>query len=234
MKVLLTPSFEWVDAEFQPKSNKIVNKEGMCIYETSIAAIEDDTRSKYVKCKSCGEVLSNNKRAIDAHMKRSDSSDYCLECPYMRVTNEVTHAKKFTINPDGTYTKATKTKCDLVCGVGYRNIKIDSESARTGCLYGKCKAQGTEHFEDTFSKYPGVFDVVATIDGLDPKHWKFEGMYPDRYIYKAIKRFELYAVANTKGIIIRFDHYWRKCKYSFVYSKKYGKVFWQSGERKNS
>ena len=232
MKILLRSDYKWHEATFdtQEKLFKIdrnVHYGGLD--EAYIVSVKDDTRNEFVICKGCGEAIQNNKEAIKAHLELGKSSHACFSCKKMKENGAtIIGENKYTLNEDGSYTVEEKRKSILRCSNRsyYSGPSIDSEDARKSCRYASCASAGVQKYEDTFTKYPGLFDELATIDALNKKKWKFETKGSDYILFKATGYMRLFARANKYGIIDKFTYSYRSHDYDFVYSKKYNKIFW--------
>ncbi len=232
MKILDRQNCEWVEAHWDAHYNTITTQDGLRIPESQIFAIEDDERDKYVVCASCGEMIPNTKAAIKKHQELMSKSDKCFNCKYLRETNVKTDKKSYTRNEDGTYNYVAKVTSKLLCNVTYSYNDINSENANKNCRYRQCAEKGVKKIESFFAQYPDAFDCLATVDALDSKIWEFNYI-PNHNVcmYKAKKKFTLYAKVNSKGIIREFDCVYRGYSNYCVYSKKYDKLFWLDGNR---
>ena len=144
--------------------------------------------------------------------------------------NETNLKESLVKNEDGTYTRTKKSVCSLTCGYTYRNPLIDDDKARAGCRYRNCGANTVEPAENFFTKYPGVFDDMATVDALDMGKWKIEGKgRQDNVNFSLKSRYNIVAKTNSLGIIDRFECSYRSNYYDIVYSKKYDKIFMLEG-----
>lgn len=232
MKILLRSDYKWHEATFD-KQEKLFKIDQSIRYggidEAYIVSVKDDTRNDFVICKGCGEVVPNTKAEIKNHLELGTSSKACFHCKKMKEQKQVVVGeRKYTLNEDGTYTISEKRNSILCCSNRnyYAGPYIDSEDARRNCMYSRCASAGVEGYVDTFTKYPGLFDEIITIDALNKKKWKFESKYSDSILFKATGSLRLYARANNYGIIDRFTYSFRSYDYDFVYSKKYNKIFW--------
>lgn len=232
MKILLRSDYKWYDATFDMQDKLFKIGQGYSgIDEAHIVAIKDDTRNDYVVCKGCGEAIPNTKAEIKKHLELSKNSKACFHCKKMKENgSSLVGERKYTLNDDGTYTVSEKRKINLRCSNRsyYSGPDINSEEARHSCKYSACASSGVNSYEDTFTKYPGLFDELITVDALNKKKWKFESKYSDHILFKATGSLRLYARINNYGIIDRFTYSYRNYDYDFVYSKKYKKIFWLS------
>ena len=234
MKILLRSDYKWHDATFDNQDKLFNIDQNVCYHgidETSIVSVKDDNRSDFVICSGCGEVVKNTKAAIKKHLELGKSSQTCFNCKKMRETSTTLIGdRKYVLNEDGTYTVHEKRNSTLCCTNNsyYSGPSIDSEQARQRCKYSHCSADSMKSYEDTFTKYPGLFDEVITIDALNKKKWKFEAKYHDSILFKATGSLRLYACINNYGIVDKFTYSYRNNDYDCVYSKKYNKLFWFS------
>lgn len=225
---ILTRDFQWVDATFNWQVGRIVKSDGNAINESHIIAIDDDTRNKYVICSNCGKVIRNTPKAIQAHKALAETSDKCFDCPHMRERNNVVLKNSYTPQADGTYILSTKQQCNLVCTRGFRTpyYDINSETSQENCIYKRCATSSMTNIEDTFTRYPGAFEDMATVDAIDTSKWTLNDTSGNFYSFKASSRFNLTAYVHNTGIISHFEYVSRYTSYKFRYSKKYNQLFW--------
>lgn len=232
MKILLRSDYKWYEATFNKQNKKFEIDQNVYrggLDETQIVSIKDDTRNDFAICNGCGEVIPNTKAAIKKHLELGTSSQACFHCKKMKECSAtVIGERKYTLNEDGTYTITEKRNATLCCtnNSWYDGPSIDSERARDRCKYASCASKGVQTWSDIFTKYPGLFDELFTVDALNKKKWKFETKYSNYVEFKATGSLRLYARINNYGIIDRFVYSYRNYNYEFVYSKKYNKIFW--------
>ena len=230
MKVLLRSDYAWHEAKWNTVTNSFnIDGGADSINEAQIISVKDDNRNKYVKCQGCGETILNTPSAIKKHYELSKTSKTCLSCGSCRRKNTKTMDEKFAINDDGTYNITTKTNAKLYCNYDYWGYPdIDSEDARKKCKYARCEAEGMETYKDIFSKYPGIFDDILTIDILLKKKWIL--IYRDSAGYSTLKipiNFNLYAVVTPQGFVDFFYYQYRNSQFQLIYSPKYAKIIWK-------
>jgi hypothetical protein len=229
MKVLLRSDYAWHEAKWNTVTN-CFNVDGNIesINSINIVSIKDDDRNKYVKCKNCGETVLNTPSAIKKHYELSKSSAACLTCKSCRRRDTTTVSEKLTENDDGSYSITTKTNARLECRHSYWNYHdINSQEARKICKYHDCEASGMDTYKDIFSKYPGIFDDILTIDVLIKKKWELISRENDGYCtFKIPISFNLYAVTTPHGFIDYFYYKYRNSHFQFRYSPKYTKAIW--------
>jgi hypothetical protein len=231
MEVLLRENYKWIEAKFDIKTGSITKKDGTRIAPVDIVSIKDDDRDKYVICKNCGEIIRNTPTNLEKHYNKAANSDACMTCGALRVLHEKELSKKYELNEDGTYKEIIKSECRLKCANrSYSSSPdINSEDARSRCKYAKCRAQGVKPITDVFTEHPEVFDRIATVDTLDDDVWTLEKRQADgTFLYRAKKRFRLYAVVNSMGIVDHFRYDYNRDSYEFAYSAKHNKVFWMN------
>ena len=227
--------FVYVPVKFQNKN--FVTNSGEKIAETNIIDISRDNRGQYVMCSHCGALVKNTPEAIEAHRKEQENKRDCFKCGHMKTGYTSSLTRKRTFKPDpnspGNYiikeTWSTNCYCDYI----WCSPDINSEEAKTHCKYCKCRGAEMESFTDTFLKYPGLFNVLPTVDMLLQKRWKFEMISSDYILYHHPRMTTLKAYVNSKGIVAQFGitvtggGFFR-----LVYSKKYDKLFWLGGNNK--
>lgn len=223
---ILTSELRWVDATFDTQRGQIVDLNGNRIRERKIISIENDVRGKYVQCRHCHTYILNTPKSLQEHRALSSSKEACFKCSQMVEHDRSVIKQSYVQQEDGSYVSSTKATCGLVCTYSYRAHDIDSDSARTHCRYAGCSSATVQPFEDVFTKYPGVFDELATADALDGNVWKYEEKSGDHYIFRAVSRYNIKAYVRKEGIIDLFTYSSRYTRYIFKYSKTYNKLFW--------
>lgn len=223
---ILTRNFQWIDAVFDTSNGAIRDENCNAIRESAIIAIDNDVRSQYVICQNCGSIIRNTAKELEAHKALSDSSAACFECPAMREMGVDLLKRTYTLQEDGTYVSLTKTKCSLACSKGWCSVPIDSDEARERCQYRGCKTATASPIQDIFTKFPGIFDELATADALDPAVWTYVDMGRNYYKFKASSRYNLTVSIHKTGIISHFTYTSRYRQHDFMYSKRYNRFFW--------
>ena len=225
MKVFSRTTYEWHKAKYSAKYDQIIIKDVGAIEDNDfdILAIENDERTKYVKCANCGEILLNEESVLEAHAKRYESLDCCLHCGSLKKNEQSRGEDKVTKNEDGTYTSETPIVYKFTCRCNNKSI---DESKQSVCTYKKCNT--FKQLEDIHLSYPGLFDKLATLDSFDEKHWTYTPSNKTNcFIFKARKRFTLKAIVNNFGIVDYFEYHQDGGIYRVAYSNKYDKLFWK-------
>lgn len=223
-RVLLRSDYRWHNACWDEKENNLIVC-GCPVNQANIISIENDPRIKYVRCKMCGTVFKNTKKAIEEHAQLAKSSKACLTCKSLHFSDETNNKESFVKNQDGTYTRTNKCVCQLTCGYTYGHPQIDSDKARERCRYRNCSSTTIEPVENFFTKYPGAFDDMATVDALDMNKWQIQSKYSETVYFKLKDRYNITVSTNGLGIINCFTCDYRSNSYEIVYSKKYDKMF---------
>lgn len=224
-RVLLRRDYRWHNASWDDKENTLT-VDHRSVSQANIIAIENDPRVKYVRCKMCDAVFKNTKKAIEEHAQLAKSSKACLTCRSLRFGNETSLKESLIKNADGTYTRTKKSVCQLTCGNTYRAPLIDDDKARAVCKYRKCGVDTVEPAESFFTKYPGVFDEMATVDAIDMSKWQITHRRIDDWVdFKWKGRYDIIIRTTNLGIIDRFVCSYRSYDYEIVYSQKYDKLF---------
>jgi hypothetical protein len=227
MRVLLRHNYQWVNAIYDEKHDVIITTEKTIYKDTDIIAVKNDERSKYVKCDNCGSVIEDSSDAIETHMDRYKSLDFCLGCRHLskhKLNIVEQHMEK---RDDGFYNITPTYKYRCSCYALYNETPIDEAKSDGGqCLYRTCNSF---HKIQTFhSQYPNAFNKIATVDSLADDKWTYRDKTEDYFRYKARKRFTVIALVNKFGIIDRFIYKDGGNNYEFMYSCKYNKLFWLS------
>ena len=225
LRVLLRSDYRWYNADWDGQS-KLFSINGNVIVQTDIISIENDPRGKYVQCTKCGSIIKKTKKAIEAHAQLGMSSKTCLTCKYLKSYNETEVKESFVKNDDGTYIRTRNATCSLGCGNAYRKTLIDSPEARDSCMYRRCGLNTIQPISDFFTKYPGAFDDMATVDALDMNKWEMNYKSLDNSAsFRSKGRYNIYIHTTNLGIIDRFECNYRSNHYTMAYSKKYDKIF---------
>lgn len=225
LRVLLRNDYKWHNACWDGQS-KLLSVGKNRLNTTDIISIENDPRTKYVQCSMCNSIIRNTKKAIADHTQLGSSSKACLQCKYVRFDDTTTLKESIVKNEDGTYTKVNKTVGTLKCGNAWGKPAIDSNDARKCCIYRRCSADTIAPVDDFFSKYPGAFDDMATIDAIDMNKWDVYCKHYNDYIELSWKgRYHISIYTTNLGIIDVMQCYYRNKSYRIVYSKKYDKMF---------
>ena len=203
------------------------------VNQINILAIDEDDRINFVQCNHCGATIKNDPKSIEAHFAEREAKRNCLSCPEMVQTGEEKDATvQYTKNEDGTYhfTKECNTKLGCSYASCYSYVDIDSEEAKKRCMYFQCRAKGVSKINDTFVKYPGIFNKQITIDCLTKN-----GFLNKRYLSNGewvvdlgLRGNTLYAVVNELGIVDSFYITHRYDRFTAYYSEKYDKLFFKS------
>ena len=225
VKILPHLTYKLEEASFDSRNNVFLTKTNT-YYPTDIVAVDGELKSLFVICGCCGTIIPNTQEERDKHTSAASSSESCLKCSSLTTRKNTIDSVKRTKNDDGTYKVEEVSTCTLQCGY-YRNVNIEDPRARTSCKYRGCTADKLYTISNIHIDNPGAFDKFATVDALDAKQWTFERRISGQYYFKARKRFTLRAVVNNIGIIDRFIYSYNSNDYGFVYSHKYGKIFWK-------
>lgn len=199
---------------------------GQEVCQTGIISISRDNRKKFVRCSICGEIIRNTPEAINAHKDRASTSATCFGCPYFRERNSKQLSAKYTLQEDGSYIVNAKKSVELVCGNSWSCPDINSQKAREVCKFRDCARAEMRAIEDAFTKYPGLFDDMITVDRV------LENGFTERIEcasgavhYKLKARNHITAVVNNLNIVDYFIIVYRSHQVNVMYSKKYNKLF---------
>lgn len=235
MKVLLRnymgEQYVWKKAEMK-NDVQFTLEDGGTVNQANIVSISRDNRKKFVKCPACGRIVRNTPEAINEHKLRASTSATCFGCPYMKEIESKQLSTKYTLQEDGRYAANIKKSVRLVCRSSYRYYDINSQEARDCCRFTRCATAEMQNIEDIFTKYPGVFDDIITVDKVLDNGFTDRREYTrDNVVYYKLKaRNNITAVVNKLNIIDYFVIDYRSNRYSVVYSKKYNKFFYSSSD----
>lgn len=234
MKVLLRHNYGrvyvWETATY---NGRYFIVDGERIYENNIVSIMNDNRKNYIVCSSCGKLFPKNGKKFEKHKEESSGINPCLKCEKLQAREIYECDVKYIVEKDGTYTRKTKGKVDLVCHYGaWSSFYIDSTEARSRCKFRQCENAQAYEIEDIFTKYPGLFDDIITIDKvLDNGYAEISYNSESGSTYVLDKELKVSADINSLGIVNKFfvRHY-LGFDYMVYYSKKYDMFFEQGDE----
>lgn len=224
MKALLREhrgkDYVWMDATY---NSGLWSIDGRNYLETDVVSVADDDRSNLVKCSACGEYIPNDPQEIEKHRNRFRDINTCLHCGDLYTRSIGDSNVTYERLEDGNYERTTKTTCGLYCARRHwYHTKIGTDDAYAVCRHAPCFTATMENVSDIFTKYPGVFDDLATVDkilevGYKSKDYDKYGLYGEN---------EIYARVNHSGIVDYFVFIdGGGDAHDLVYSKKYDKVF---------
>jgi hypothetical protein len=238
MKVLLrndgSKYYVWKDATYK-NGHFIVNFPGygdLGCNETEIIAVKDDNRSDSVSCSHCGAIIKNDPVAIEAHFAEQEAKKDCFKCPSLRRDKVKTTKVEFSKDIYDVFEVTETYKADLRCGQAYWNRpQIDTNDAKKVCVHYRCRNSGVQKIEDTFTKYPDLFDKHVTVDVLNEKKCAFDGRMDNFFEYDLKCRNTVKACVNEVGIVDHFIIKVRNHRYIAYYSAKYDKLFFSANGR---
>ena len=235
MKVLLRNyygmEYVWQTATYNGKHFEV---DGERLSESNIVSILNDNRKNYIMCSSCGKLFPKNGKMFEKHRKESSGINPCLKCHKLRAREEGNCDVKYTIGKDGTYTKKTKVKVDLICHYStWNSFYIDSANARETCKFRQCENAQAMEIQDIFTKYPGLFDDIITVDKILDNGYVQRSNVGERCdVYVLSEEPRVSAEVNGLGIVNRFlVRHDLGFNYAVYYSKKYDMFFDGSDER---
>ena len=197
------------------------------ITESNIVSIINDNRKNYVLCSSCGKMFPKNGQKFKKHKAEAKTINPCLNCPKLRARELSPKKRRFIFKKDGTCVERQDGAVELLCYYGmWNSFPIDSNEALETCKFRKCTNAYQVEITDIFTKYPGVFDDIITIDTILDNGYK-RILYSDRHetSYVIDDNYMIVAYVNNLGIVDKFTvetewYYW-----TLWYSKKYSKLF---------
>lgn len=202
------------------------------IYNENILAVKDDTRIGHVQCTNCGKMIKDDPESIEQHFAEEEAKRDCLKCEYLRTDRNI-HNKttEFSNNGNGTYRVVEAYDAELTCGMWYHRPNIDSEDAKTYCMYYQCRRSGVAKIDDMFVRYPDPFVRQITVDVLNAKKYPYEGYHDGFFQYDIKLRGNVSACVNELGIVDHFRFNNRGYVYKLYYSDKYDKLFYAYGRK---
>lgn len=228
MKILIkkynNQHYVWKDAQWEGGQYVVENE--ACFHETEILDVKEDERVGFVQCGHCGELIKDDPESIEAHFAETEAKKDCLTCPSMVIyTDKQNHNRTIVKNENGTYAVSETYDTYLGCRAHYYTENIDSAAAKRNCVYAQCRRKGARQINDTFVKYPHLFDKQITVDVLNANKYPFEKHSNGYYIYDLKMRGTLKACVNVNGIVDHFILYVSGWAYEIHYSHKYNKLF---------
>lgn len=212
-------------------SDGLLECEGQTVNESNVFTIIGDCKANFARCSSCGEIVINTPKAIEAHRTAHNHYEGCYNCKSLRIegVKDDKNKTKYTLNDDNTFSRKVNDKVALKCAYSYWTaIDILSDDRMKRCKYSRCKDANIEEIKTFFNKYPNAFDDMITVDAI--KNFKDIHKYNDYTRLKLKCRGNIFAVANNKGIISSFIIASQNGTFDVYYSKKYNKLFYnQSG-----
>lgn len=222
MMGLLKNRCEWVALKYNKQKARLENVNGFQVYESNYFAIKNDIRNKFVRCRGCGEIIDNTPESIEEHSKKMLN---CLKCKNLIEVAQESLNKEYEKSPDDTYIRSDRSIVKLYCGPSWNKVNISSEKIEHRCVYRACKEKGVESSAGFFAKYPDAFKTLVTVDALDDT-WTFNSKAGSDLVYKFGGKQRLWAMANAKGVLYRFELNYYDATYYFMYSNTYSKIIW--------
>lgn len=199
---------------------------GLEVHQAGIVSISRDNRKKFVRCSICGEIIKNTPEAINAHKDKASTSATCFGCPYFRERNSKQLSAKYTLQEDGSYIVNEKKSVELICGNSWSRPDINSQKAREVCKFRDCARAEMRAIEDVFTKYPGLFDDMITVDRILENGFTERTERPSGAVhYKLKAKNHITAAVNNLNIVDYFIIDYRSHQVKVMYSKKYNKLF---------
>lgn len=228
MKILLRDyngtAYVWKEATRKNDGGFAIH--GHDIKETNIVSVADVERTKYVKCSACGAIIPNRKKDIEAHKSISCDWHNCLTCSLLKERKLESKQKKYSLNEDGTFSKAEKANVTLVCGANYyRDPNIMSPAAKNSCKFAACRNATFAPIKTFFDENPDAFDDIITVDRIIDAGFTKRFNNIDNTLYKLKSKNNIIAVVNKKNVVDSFRIQYRNEMCRAVYSKTLDKLF---------
>lgn len=234
MKILLREygmeRYVWKTAKYN-KGNFLVD--GCVMRKSSIVSIMNDNRKNYIQCSCCGQVFRKGDKRFQRHKENAIKPETCFGCAAL-CTHEMYESKhRIVCNPDGTYSEKIERAVDLRCDSSsfWSSPSINSEEAIRRCKKRQCGSATEVEIEDFFTKYPGAFDDIITIDSILDEGYDV-GILNNGEAYDIVCEddYTLGVYINRIGIVTYFYIWIDGDRYWFQYSKKYDELFTDHGE----
>jgi hypothetical protein len=144
----------------------------------------------------------------------------------MRKLNENTiSASKPQLIDNNRYRCEETYEVDFVCYASYRYYGINTQEARDACVYNRCAGATIVEFSDFFTENPDAFDHIITADRVKEVGFADVVTWRNRTEYRLNIRNNVWAIANSLGIIDHFVINYKRETYDVYYSKKYHKLY---------
>lgn len=230
MKILLRNfggnQYVWKTAKYH-NDHFYVN--GEQVNETSIVSIVNDNRKNYVQCSSCGEVFKKGSAKFHEHRANAIKPETCFNCCHMTIDYMNSLHRTFKRDEDGGYIQKSEDLVILRCANSgsWHDYDIESVEAINNCKKRQCANATEMEIEDFFTRYPGVFDDILTMDVLLDSGCNIPNImgYGDSYDIESCDNYILGAYINRLGIVDMFYAWYNGDKYWMYYSKKYDMLF---------
>lgn len=201
--------------------------DGDVVRLSNIVSVINDNRHNYLQCSSCGEVFKKDRTdKFEKHREMAGTPKPCLKCPYFHRQPTDKRVSKTTINSDGTYVEKVHITGIATCKYfnSWSSYSVMSDFVLHECNKRKCRFAELVEIEDIFTKYPGVFDDIITVDALIDAgyHVKMRhDLEQDVYLME-----DFYASVNEIGVVDKFviNCGWDSDIYLY-YSSKYDMFF---------
>lgn len=231
MKILLRAyngkRYTWETAKYNNGSFYVNGSE---MSKCNIVSILNDNRKNYVQCSSCGQVFRRGDKKFEEHKAKAKSHEPCLGCTRLHIREAKTTNSKLIACPEGGFKETLTRNVVLECtNTGWFSYdSIMSDEAIQGCKKRQCENATEIEISDFFTKHPGAFDDIITIDTLLDNGYDVGYNYTSsEYEYPMVDdEYSLYAVINNIGIVDRFYVSYCGESWEVYYSKKYDKLFY--------
>lgn len=202
--------------------------DNMTVEECNVISVINDNRKNYVKCSCCGKVFPKKGNKFKIHQELASGINPCLNCGNLRTEEIIgSQTTKYFANEDGTYKEKIEREVQLLCKKSpWEKLPLMATETIEGCRRRNCAKGYRQAIEDAFTRFPGIFDDIITVDKL------FDNGYDKlmnhdscgNTVYVIDDELDLYALVNNLGIVDRFyldngDYY------DLYYSRKYDKLF---------
>lgn len=234
MKVLVRTyegkEYVWLDATYDKEHNCFRNEKTK-FFEKNVVSVFEDNRNDFVKCSVCGQAFKKGSEEIKTHTTPITDNSKCFDCPSLRTSNRNNNVRKYELIAGNNYRETATNTVDLMCSRCYPYVGINTETARKKCVHNICANAKMLEFSDFFTENPNAFDRIITADVIEESGYSEKYRSGNYCEYRLHLRNNVWAVANTLGIIDHFIVIYRRENYDVYYSKKYNKLFYASNNR---
>ena len=234
MKILLRNynghPYVWATAKY---NNNRFHVNGDQQSESNIVSIINDNRKKYVQCSSCGQVFRRGDPKFYTHKANAIKPETCFGCKHLIPDENHTLSRKYKVNPDGSFSEILEISVELKCAESgfWTYYDINSRTAINSCPKRQCANATEMEIDDFFTKHPGVFDDIITIDRLLDEGYEvgLQEVYDSKYDIEYEDEYTIGVVINCIGIVDYFYVWYNGDRYYVYYSKRYNELYCDCG-----
>lgn len=237
MKILLRgfdgEQYVWKTAKY---NNQMFHVNGNPVNQTEIVSIINDNRKNYIECSCCKQIFRRGHRRFQVHKENAIKPETCFNCDKCMAENKRTIKQKFEGDPYRGFIEQIEYEVDLVCtNIGrWSYYGINSDVAISRCAKRQCADAVEVEIADFFTKNPGVFDDIITIDSLFDNGYDVSINNMGSMCERDVINTDDYTIGvciNKLGIIDKF-YVWIGSNMDYIYySKRYDELYYREDTR---